>query len=112
MVRVHSRGLSPSGTDFKDFKMLIVCRPSSNDGVETINFLKDERGTWLRKCSNFVLVSSSLVVVFFCFLALSNSQGKILTANLVSTPRRRLVRIILLLELTWGCSTPPLEGRS
>jgi hypothetical protein len=38
--------LSPSGTDFK---RLIVCRPHSNDGVETINLLIDKRSAWLRK---------------------------------------------------------------
>jgi hypothetical protein len=47
-----------------------------------INFLKEEHGAWLRKPWKFVLVSSSLVV-FFCFLALSESWGKKTMANLV-----------------------------
>ena len=82
MVRLHSWGLSPSGTDFKDFKRLIVCRPQSNDGIEMINILKEEHGAWLRKRWKFVLVHSSLVVILL-FLALSESRKKQSTANLV-----------------------------
>jgi hypothetical protein len=47
-----------------------------------INFLKEECGAWLRKRWKFDLVSS-LSVVFFCFLALSELWGKKLTVNLI-----------------------------
>jgi hypothetical protein len=40
-------GLSLLGTDFA---RLIVCRPCSNDGVETMSFLKEEHSALLRKC--------------------------------------------------------------
>jgi hypothetical protein len=79
MVRLHSWGLSLLGTDFK---RLIVCRPRSNDGVETINFLKEEHGTWLRKRWKFVLISSSPVVIFL-FSCIERIMGKKSTANLV-----------------------------
>jgi hypothetical protein len=60
-VRLHSQGLSLLGTDFVT---LIVCRPCSNNGVEMMSFLKEERGASLRKRWNFVLVSSSPVGFF------------------------------------------------
>jgi hypothetical protein len=41
---------------------------SVRGGVETINFLKEERGPWLRKYWKFVLVSSLSVVIFLVFL--------------------------------------------
>jgi hypothetical protein len=66
-----------------DFKRLIVCRPRSNNGVERINFLKEERSTWLRKRWKVILLSSLLVLIIFCFLALSKSWEKKSTANLV-----------------------------
>jgi hypothetical protein len=47
-----------------------------------INFLKDERGAWLRKRWKFVLVCSSLVI-FFLFSCVEQIVGKKLTANLV-----------------------------
>ncbi len=51
--------ISPSGTDFK---RLIVCRPCSNNGIETINFLKDKRGAWLcRKPLRYVLYKCTYV---------------------------------------------------
>jgi hypothetical protein len=46
LVRSHSCGLSLSGTDFA---RLIVRRPCSSDGVETMSFLKEERGASLTK---------------------------------------------------------------
>jgi hypothetical protein len=33
-----------------DFARLIVSRPHSNNGVEVMSFLKEERGTLSRKC--------------------------------------------------------------
>jgi hypothetical protein len=41
-----------------------------------INFLKEEHGAWMMKRWKFVLVSSLLVVIF-CFLVLSESWEKI-----------------------------------
>ncbi len=78
-MRLHSRGLSQLGTDFA---RLIVRRPCSKDGVEVMSFLKEERGTWLRKRWKFVLVCSLLVGFFSVVSCAEQIVGKKLTAFL------------------------------
>jgi hypothetical protein len=78
-VHLHSRGLSPSGTDFA---RLIVCRPCSNDGIERTSFLEEERGTLLRKHSKFVLVCSLLVGFFLVVSHAEQIVGKKMMAFL------------------------------
>jgi hypothetical protein len=71
-VRLYSCGLSPSGIDFA---RLIVRRPCSNNSVEMTGFLKEERGTSLRKRWNIVLVRS-LSVGFFLVSHVEQIVGK------------------------------------